>query len=71
MMRIAQREQGWTVTDHAERVMLVDDSGEPLFLETREAVKSQCTQQHLYEVKEGNSANLPAGTLVGLSVYPI
>jgi hypothetical protein len=68
MMHIAKREQGWTVVNHADQVMLIDDSGQPLYLETREAVKSQCTQQHLYEVKDGNPANLPAGTLVTLSM---
>jgi hypothetical protein len=71
MMHIAKREQGWTVVNHAEQVMLTDENGLPLFLETREAVKSQCMQQHLYEVKEGNPASWPAGTLVSLSMHPI
>jgi len=71
MMHIARREQGWTVIDHAQRVMLTDDKGQPLFLESHEVVKSRCMQQELYEVKEGNPANLPAGTLVSPSMYPI
>lgn len=66
-MRIAETQHGWTLLNDVGEVKLRTEDGEPLYLPTRADVKAQCLNARLYEVKEGNPAGLPAGTLVGFS----